>query len=137
MEPSTRKPVLHPPEQRLLGRLSAPEPVNPHLAPIEVHLRSDQAIQPADVHLEPAAEQFHDPRGIGPSEIDDPAPRPRLEVQPPSLGDGPPSRGRLDPVGAVATMRGHEPPRLLPSPPGSHARTGPTPWPATSRCTPP
>src|SRR6266481_3537874 len=113
MELSTRKPVLHPPEQRLLGRLSAPEPVNPHRASIEVHLRSDQTIQPVRIRFEAPAQQLHRPRRVGPPEVDDPTTRTSLKVQRPPLGEGSPARRRLDPVGTVATMRRHEPPRLL------------------------
>src|SRR5438045_3273535 len=101
MESSTRMPVLHTLDHRLLGRLSAPESVNAHLAPLKVHLGPDQTIQPMAVHLESAAEPVHHPRGLGPPEINDRPSWPGWKVQLPSLGEGPSARGRLDPVGAV------------------------------------
>src|SRR4051812_40054273 len=98
MESPTRKPVLHPPEQRLIGRLSTPQPVHPHLAPIKVHLRSDQAIQPATIRLEAPAQQTHRPHRIGSPDVHDATAGARLKVQRPPLREATPSRRRLDPV---------------------------------------
>src|SRR5512147_379004 len=108
MEPAVGKSVGHLLEQGLLAGLPTPEPVEPHYLSIEVHLRPDQPMQPLAVHLEPAVQQLHPPRGIGPPNGDDPPPGPGLEVQFPTLGKGAPSRGRLNPIGPVATMGGHE-----------------------------
>src|SRR5512135_394302 len=108
MEPAVGKSVGHLLEQGLLAGLPTPESVEPHYLSIEVHLRPDQPMQPLAVHLEPAVQQLHPPRGIGPPNGDDPPPGPSLEVQFPPLGKGPPSRGRLDAIGPVAAMGGHE-----------------------------
>jgi hypothetical protein len=65
-------------------------------------------MQPLVVHLKPAVQQLHPPRDVGPPNVDDLPPGPGLEVQRPPLGKGSPSRRRLDPIGPVATMGGHE-----------------------------
>src|SRR4051794_20096041 len=98
MESPTRKPELHPPEQRLIGRPSAPQLVNPHLAPIAVHLRSDEAIQPGTIRLEAPAPQLHRPHRIGAPDGHDSTAGASLKGQRPPLGGGTPSRRRLDPV---------------------------------------
>src|SRR5512142_111960 len=108
MEPAVGQSVGHLLEQGLLAGLPTPESVEPHYLSIEVHLRPDQPMQPLAVHLEPAVQQLHPPQGIGPPNGDDPPPGPGLEVQLPPLGNGAPSRGRLNPIGPVATMGGHE-----------------------------
>src|SRR5512144_887508 len=108
MEPAIGKPVGHLLEQGLVGGLPTPQPIEPHHPSIEVHLRPNQPIQPLAVHLEPAVEQLHHPRGVGPPDVDDSPPWPGVKVQLPPLGNGPPSRGRLDAIGPVATMGGHE-----------------------------
>src|SRR5262245_31587727 len=56
------------------------------------------------VHLETPTHDLDDSRRIGPSQVHDPTTRPRLEVQPPSRGEGTPPRSRLDPVGPVASQ---------------------------------
>src|SRR5512146_2805678 len=94
MEPAIGKPVGHLLEQGLVGGLPTPQPIELHHISIEVHLRPDQPIQPLAVHLEPAVEQLHHPRGVGPPDVDDSPPWPGLMVQLPPLGKGPPSRGR-------------------------------------------
>src|SRR5512135_3799174 len=108
MEPAIGKPVGHLLEQGLVGGLPTPQPIELHHISIEVHLRPDQPIQPLAVHLEPAVQQLHHPRGVGPPDVDDSPPWPGFEVQLPPLGKGPPSRGRLDALGPVATMGDHE-----------------------------
>ena len=58
MELSFREPVLHLLEQGLLRRLPPPEPVEPHHPAIEVHLRSNQPIQPLAIHFEAVTQQL-------------------------------------------------------------------------------
>src|SRR5512142_2156738 len=108
MEPAVRNSVGLLLEQGLLAGLPTPEPVEPHYTSIEVHLRPDQPMQPLAVHLKSAVQHLHPPRGVGPPNGDDPPPWPGLEVQLPPLGKGAPLRGRLDPIGPVATMGSHE-----------------------------
>jgi hypothetical protein len=104
MEPAFGNSVGHLLEQRLVGGLLTPEPVETHHPAIEVYLRPGQPMQPLAVHLEPAVQQLHSPRGIGPPDIDDPPSWSGLKVQLPPLGEDPSSRGRLDAIGPVATM---------------------------------
>src|SRR5512135_1782879 len=50
---------------------------------------------------------------VGASQEDEPTLRPGLQVQPPVLGEGTPTRGRLDPRRGTQAAGGHELPRLL------------------------
>src|SRR4051794_29483291 len=86
--------------------------IDADLVPVQVHLHSHQPIQPVRVHLEDPAQHPHRPRRTGPPQVHDPAPGSRLEIQSPSLREGPPPGGRLDAIGSVAAEGGHVPLRV-------------------------
>ena len=81
MELSFREPVLHLLEQGLLRRLPPPEPVEPHHPAIEVHLRSNQPIQPLAIHFEAVTQQLDLSYRIGSPDVHEPTSRVGLEVQ--------------------------------------------------------
>src|SRR5512135_1308013 len=100
-------PMRHLPDQWVIPRLAPSEAVEPDHPGLQVHLRTNQAMDPAHVHLEGPAQDLGPTRGIGPPQIDDPAPQRGLKVQVPALREGPAWRRRLDPIGAVTTQGRH------------------------------
>src|SRR5947209_2862778 len=94
-------------QQGLVHRLPPPKSEDADLILVEVHLHPYQPIQPVLVSLEAPAQHPHRTRRIGPPHVDDPAPWPCLEIQPPPLREGTPPGGRLDAIGPVTTQGGH------------------------------
>src|SRR5262249_8630870 len=106
-EPADLDMMVQFPQERLVPRLPPPKPVDADRVLIQVHLHPHQPMQPVWINLEAPTQHLHRPLRPGPPQVDDPAPRPRLEVQVPSLREGTPLRGRLDAIGSVATQGRH------------------------------
>src|SRR4051812_29412131 len=97
--------MFHLPDQRLISRLAPAQAVEPDRPGLQLHLRTDQPMDPARVHLEGPAPDLSPARRIGPPQVDEPALQRSLEVQPPALRERPSGRRRFDPVGAVVAPR--------------------------------
>src|SRR5512147_1848596 len=92
-------------DQRLISRLAPSQAVELDRPGFQVYLRTNQPMGPALVHLEGPAQDLGSTRGIGPPQVDEPAPQRCLKVQTPALRERPSWWRRLDPIGAVATQR--------------------------------
>src|SRR5512135_3480707 len=116
-------PMPHLPDQWLIPRLAPSQAVEPDHPGLQVHLRTNQPMDPAHVHLEGPAQDLGPTRRIGPPQVDDPAPQRGLKVQLPALRERPSWRRRLDPIGAVATQR-----RDMATRPGRFPKSGGCSW---------
>jgi hypothetical protein len=93
------------PKQRLIPRLSPPQAVEPDLARIQVHLRTDQPVGPMSVHLEGPPQHFGSALGVPAPQVHHAALEPGLEVQAPVPRERTPWRRRLDPILSVTPQR--------------------------------
>src|SRR5947209_3119217 len=92
-------------QQRLISRLAPPQAVEPDLARIHVHLRTDQPVRPVAVHLEGPPQHFGSALGVRAPHVHHTALEPGLEVQAPGPRERTPGRRRLDPIGAMTPQR--------------------------------
>src|SRR5262249_43343518 len=113
LEPPAGRRVGDPAGLRSMPRLAAPQGKATDPVRIEIDLGSGQAVRPRRVGLEARAQPLDTARRVGAPQEDEPTPRPGLRVRPPVLGEGAPTRGRLDPRRGTQAAGGHELPRPL------------------------
>ena len=69
----------------IVQSLAPPQAGEPDRPGRQVHLRTNQPMDPAHVHLQGPAQDLGPACGIGPPQGEDPAPQPGWEVQAPAL----------------------------------------------------
>jgi hypothetical protein len=100
-------------QQRLIPRLAPPQAVEPDLARIQVHLRTDQPVSPVSVHREGPPQHFGSALGVRAPHVHHAAFEPGLEVQTPVPWERTPWRRRLDPIRAMTPQRRDMAPRPI------------------------
>ena len=104
-----RKHIFERVDERLILRGVSAQPVAADSIGLQIHLGSDQSVDPMRIHF-PAMAQHPDGSGvIRPAQVNDSAAGPLLQIQPPRFWKRP-ALGRLVVTGGAALLvSGHEP----------------------------
>src|SRR3954451_4168168 len=97
LEAPVGQPIIHFQDLWLTGRVLASKGEEADLVLVQIHLTAYQPARPDLADFPGMAQQVHLALSVAPPQVDQPAARSLLEVQPPVSRERPPARGRLDP----------------------------------------
>src|SRR3984893_12765786 len=90
------QPIIDCQDLGLTARLLAPQGAEAELVVVQVHFTAHQAIGPHLAELPGPPQQAYLAEAVAASQVDEPTPRPFLQVQLPGIGERPTVRSGLD-----------------------------------------
>src|SRR6266404_3210135 len=96
LEPTVGESIVHFQDLRLISRIFPSESAETDLILVQIHITADQAVGPHLTERPALPQQRHLAVAATPPQINQPPPRPLLQVEFPVLREGPTVRGGLD-----------------------------------------
>src|SRR5947207_330179 len=97
LEAAIGESIVHFADLWLTGGILAPQGEEADLVLIQIHFTTNQAVGPDLAEWPDLAQQGHLAVAVASPQVDQPAPRPLLQVEPPVHGEGTAVRSGLDP----------------------------------------